>query len=146
MSVELIQNYKQLAAENKNIIFEEERNIIKFLLMADIMISDTSSVVYEFLLLDKPVITFKSSSKDIKWDNSEEYNNLSEKIKSNLEIDSFKAERQKIVQEYHPYNDGNSALRMVEAVFNFISKNGVPEQRKLPFFRRLKIHKIFGKY
>lgn len=146
MSVELIQNYKQLAAENKNIIFEEERNIIKFLLMADIMISDTSSVVYEFLLLDKPVITFKSSSKDIKWDNSEDYNNLSEKIKSNLEIDSFKAERQKIVQEYHPYNDGNSALRMVEAVFNFISKNGVPEQRKLPFFRRLKIHKIFGKY
>jgi len=68
MSVELIENYKKLAHEYENIIFEEERNIIKFLLMADIMISDTSSVVYEFLLLDKPVVTFKSSSKNIQWD------------------------------------------------------------------------------
>ena len=37
MSVELIESYKQLAVENENIIFEEERNIIKFLLMADIV-------------------------------------------------------------------------------------------------------------
>jgi hypothetical protein len=146
MSVELIQSYKQLAAENQRIIFEEERNIIKFLLMADIMISDTSSVVYEFLLLDKPVITFKSSSKNIQWDNLKEYKNLSGKIKSNLTEDNFKDKRRRIFSEYHPYNDGNSAERMVEAVSNYIVEKGVPEMRKLSFLRRLKIHKIFGKY
>jgi CDP-ribitol ribitolphosphotransferase len=145
MSSELINSYKQLASSNENIIFEEERNIIKFLLMADIMISDTSSVVYEFLLLDKPVITFKSSSKNIQWDDSKEYKNLSDKIKSNLEEDPFKAERQQVVSEYHPYTDGESAERMVDAVSNYIAENGVPEMRKLSFLRRLKIHKIFGK-
>jgi len=145
MSVELIETYKQLAYENNTIIFEEERNIIKFLLMADIMISDTSSVVYEFLLLDKPVITFKCSSKNIQWDNSLVYSKLEEKISANLEKDIFKEQRQHIVSEYHPYNDGNSALRMVETVENYINKNGVPEKRKLSFLRKLKIHKIFGK-
>ncbi|AMC10459.1 CDP-glycerol--glycerophosphate glycerophosphotransferase [Lutibacter profundi] len=146
MAVELIEEYKQLAKSTANIIFEEERNIIKFLLMADIMVSDTSSVVYEFLLLNKPVITFKSNSKNILWDNSNEYKNLSSKIESNLKADNFKEKRLKIAQQYHPYNDGKSALRMVEASLKYITKNGVPEKRKLSFLRKLKIHKIFGKY
>jgi hypothetical protein len=146
MAVELIKAYKELAKKFTNIIFEEERNIIKFLLMADIMVSDTSSVVYEFLLLNKPVITFKSSSKEIQWDNSIDYKNLANKIKINLEEDNFKEQRNHVFQEYHPYNDGNSALRMVETVYNYMNDNGVPEKRKLSFLRRLKIHKLFGKY
>ena len=145
MAVELIEKYKQLAKTTANIIFEEERNIIKFLLMADIMISDTSSVVYEFLLLNKPVITFKSSSKNIEWEDSNVYNNLLEKVKSNLKEDNYKEKRLKIVQQYHPYNDGKSSLRMVKACLKYISENGVPEKRKLSFLRKLKIHKIFGK-
>lgn len=146
MSSDLIEAYKDLANHTQNIIFEEERNIIKFLLMADILISDTSSVVYEFLLLDKPVITFKSGSENIVWDNATNYINLVLKIENNLTNDVFKSQRASIVQEYHPYNDGNSSVRMVEAVSNFIAKNGVPEKRNLSFFRRLKINKIFGKY
>jgi CDP-glycerol glycerophosphotransferase (TagB/SpsB family) len=146
MAKDLIHAYKKLANETSNIIIEEERNIIKFLLMADIMLSDTSSVVYEFLLLNKPVITYKSSSKDIQWDNSNEYDNLAEKVKSNLQEDKFKQQRNNIVKQYHPYSDGNSALRMVETVESYISKNGVPTKRKLSFLRRLKIHKLFGKY
>lgn len=145
MAVELVEAYKFLANKTENIIFEEERNIIKFLLMADIMISDTSSVVYEFLLLDKPVITFKNNTANIKWDNSNEYQNLPKKVKENLEEDNFKDERASVVKEYHPYNDGNSALRMVEEVSSYIAKNGIPNERKLSFLRRLKIHKIFGK-
>ncbi|WP_457611341.1 CDP-glycerol glycerophosphotransferase family protein [Lutibacter sp.] len=145
MAVELIEEYKQLAALHKNIVFEEERNIIKFLLMADIMISDTSSVVYEFLLLNKPVITFKSNSKNIQWDNAVEYNNLLQKVESNLKEDNFKEKRLNIAQQYHPYNDGKSALRMVEVSLKYITNNGVPEKRKLSFLRKVKIHKIFGK-
>lgn len=145
MAPQLIEAYKELSRKHENIIFAEEKNIIKFLLMADIMVSDTSSVVYEFLLLNKPVITFKSSSKNIQWDNSLDYKNLGEKIKLNLEKDPYKNERHKIVQEYHPYLDGNSAKRMVETVSSYIAENGVPEKRKLGFLRRLKIHKMYGK-
>jgi len=146
MAADLINEYKKLARENKNVIFEEERNIVKFLFMADIMVSDTSSVVYEFLLLNKPVITYKCNSKNILWDDSKSYSNLVEKVNDNLEVDSFSDKRTQIRNDYHSYNDGNSALRMVEAVEEYISENGVPEKRKLSFLRRRKINKIFGKF
>ena len=145
MANEQIETYKKIANQIDNVIFETEKNIIKFLLMSDILISDTSSVVYEFLLLDKPVITFKNNSDSILWDDSITYTSLLEKVKTNLEDDIYKEQRQKIVESYHPYNDGKSALRMVESVENYIVNNGVPERRKLSIFRKYKINKIFKK-
>jgi len=146
MATELIKVYQELSINFENIVYEEERNIIKFLLIADCMVSDTSSVVYEFLLLDKPVITFRSNSKSIRWENTTIYKNLRSLVDSNLREDEFKLEREKINAEYHPYTDGNSALRMVDTTLRYIAGNGVPESRKLSFMRRRKIHKIFGKY
>ncbi|MBC2845659.1 CDP-glycerol glycerophosphotransferase family protein [Winogradskyella flava] len=140
-----IEAYKELANSYSNIKFQDEKNIIKFLLMADLMISDTSSVIYEFLLLDKPVITFKNISKKIHWEDSDDYGALINLVERNLNEDPFAEQRKTIFNEFHPYNDGKSALRMVEAVEDYIEKNGVPEKRKLSFLRRRKIHSIFGK-
>ncbi len=145
MDKKWIDIYKALAKTHSNISFQDEKNIIKFLLMADLMISDTSSVIYEFLLLDKPVITFNNISKEINWEDSKDYNSLVSLVKYNLNEDSFADQRKIIFNEFHPYNDGKSALRMVEAVENYIDKNGVPKSRKLSFLRRRKIHSIFGK-
>ena len=63
MAKEWIRSYKDLANEVSNILFQEENNIIKFLIISDLLISDTSSVIYEFLLLNKPVLTFNNISK-----------------------------------------------------------------------------------
>ncbi|HET7361682.1 MAG TPA: CDP-glycerol glycerophosphotransferase family protein [Salinimicrobium sp.] len=145
MDQKIVEEYENLAAKTENIIIEKNPNIIPLLQMADLMISDTSSVVYEFLLLNKPVITFKSNSEKILWDNSAIYKDLEEKVEQNLKTDPFKQERLQIIENYHPYQDGKSALRMTNAIENYIEKNGVPEKRKLPFLRRLKINKKFKK-
>ncbi len=143
MAENWLEVYRKLAQETPNIIFETEKNIIKFLLMADIMISDTSSVIYEFLLLDKPVITFKNISDNIVWENSFDYNQLESLVASNLTEDPFSKTRKEIYNNYHPYNDGKSAERMVKAVEDYIKRNGVPKKRKLSLFRRYKINKMF---
>lgn len=44
--------YRQLAEKHENMLWVEDHNITKYQIMADVMISDTSSTVYEFLLLD----------------------------------------------------------------------------------------------
>ena len=36
--------------------------------MSDVLISDTSSTIYEFLLLSRPVITIGTLSKEIYWE------------------------------------------------------------------------------
>jgi len=145
MAADLIDSYKKLSMSFENVLFIEERNIIKYLLISDLMISDTSSVVYEFLLLDKPVITFKNNSLAIKWDNQLLFKGLVNRVAENLLEDPFKQQRLEILKEYHPYTDGNSAKRMVDAVEKYIKKNGVPEKRLISWFRRYKINKIFSK-
>lgn len=144
MYQDLITAYKKLASEIPNIVFVEERNIIKSLILANIMVSDTSSVIYEFLLLDKPVITYKNINKKIFWDNSDTYDNLTKKVLDNLENDNYAKDRDYINQQYHPYTDGKSAQRMINAAKDYIVKNGVPEERILPKDRIWKINKIFG--
>jgi CDP-ribitol ribitolphosphotransferase len=145
MDVTWIQIYTDLANEIPNIIFETEKNIIKFLLISDVLISDTSSVIYEFLLLDKPVITFNNISDNILWQNSSDYNELIPLVEKNLNEDPYSKERKFIFENYHPYNDGKSAKRMVDAVADYIKKNGVPEKRKISILRRFKINSIFKK-
>jgi len=145
MAKDLRDQYKRLADSFGNIFYAEEQNITKYVLMSDLLISDTSSVVYEFLLLDKPVVTFKSKVRTIRWDDSRKYEGLKDKVLTNLVDDPYKDKRYQVIKEYHPYFDGSSAVRMVQAVESYIKKNGVPEVRALSRFRKYKIHTLFGK-
>lgn len=138
MDKKWIETYKELADDIDNIIFQTENDITKFLLISDILVSDTSSVIYEFILLDKPVITFNNISNNILWENSNDYGKLNGLIEKNITEDSFHSFRSQIIKEYHPYNDGMSGLRMVEAVEYYLKNNPVPERRKISLFRKLK--------
>jgi len=145
MSSAWINTYKVLSEKHNNILFIEDKNIIKFLLLADILVSDTSSVIYEFLLLNKPAISFKTISENIRWDNLTQKGQLTKSVLKNLKEDQFEAERLALNAMYHPYQDGKSALRMIEAAEEYAAKNGIPKERSLPLDRKIKIDTIFGR-
>lgn len=145
MNKEVAQRYADEAKKFNNVIIVEDRNIIKTMIMSDLMISDTSSVVYEFLLLNKPVVTINSTSENLDWCDIKDSSLLKETVLKELSDDTYSAARKKTIELYHPYHDGQSSVRMVDAVEDYIKRNGVPERRKLNFYRRWKVNKLFGK-
>lgn len=145
MDAKFIEAYKNLAAKYDTVYFKEGRDIIKQFKLADLLISDTSSVIYEFLLLDKPVITFGNINENIQWDNRVEKGELMKAVSENLTTDPFAKKRSEVIAEYHPYQDGKSSERMVDTIENYIAEHGVPEKRNLSLFRKYKINKIFNR-
>ena len=142
MDIDIVEKYLKL--ESKNLIIWTQSDITPLLKISDIMISDTSSVVYEFILLNKPVVTLNSSSENINWIDVDDVSKVKDEVLNLLNgDDKFQSQRENIIELYHPYNDGQSASRMIDAVENYIKEFGVPQKRKLPFLRKLKIWKMY---
>ena len=111
--------------------------------MADVLISDTSSVVYEFILLDKPVITFKTRSTERYWENVDHPEGVIDAFEKLLENDSYKEQRQQIINQYHPYVDGHSSARVYDAVLEYIDAYGIPNGRTISTYRQIKMNQMF---
>ena len=141
---EWVEEYRQLANEHKRIIWVDDFSEAKYQLMADVMISDTSSTIYEFLLKDKPVITYKASAQDIYWKDIADTSQLCEAFDEVQEKEEYIKLRKWIIENYDPYNDGKVAHRMLEGVRDYIRRNGVPKKRKVNLWRKYTGIKTFG--
>ncbi|MCQ2114080.1 MAG: CDP-glycerol glycerophosphotransferase family protein [Bacteroidaceae bacterium] len=137
--------YKQLAEDVENIVWIDDFNVTKYMLMSDVMISDTSSTIYEFLLLDKPVITLRAVAKQKYWRNMEQPEELSTAYHDVLNDDRYTDLRHWVIDNYDPYLDGNVAKRMLEGARDYIKRHGVPKYRKLNIWRKYTSIKTFGR-
>ncbi len=144
MDKKILKTYESI--DVKNLLIVQDDDITPSMQIADLMISDTSSVVYEFILLDKPVITLNSTSENISWLDLHDTNKMMNSILKTLNgLDTHKEARQKTIALYHPYNDGKSAHRMIEATASYIESHGVPKRRKLSLLRKWKSWKKYRK-
>lgn len=139
-----VEEYKQLANGHANIIFEDDFAVTKYMLMADVMISDTSSTIYEMLLLDKPVITLGTVSQDPYWKDISDASQLIQAYDEVFNNKELTEKRQWIIDNYDPYTDGHCAERMLQGVADYIKRHGVPEKRKLNLWRKYVSIKTFG--
>ena len=142
---EWVDEYKALAAQYNNIVYVDDYSVTKYMLMADVMISDTSSTIYEFLLLDKPVVTLNAISKDIYWKNITDPNLLCDAVEDVVENEDYVRLRRWVIDNYDPYTDGKVAHRMLEGARDFIRRHGVPKKRKLNLWRQYTSIKTFGR-
>jgi len=146
MDASVVARYKTI--QDENLQYVETDNIIPLLQTADIMISDTSSVLSEFLLLHKPVVTFNNRQPGPHLLNINNPEKLRETIEHGLTrptalMDAIMSYADRI----HPYRDGLSSIRVLDATDAFI-RQGRGHLKRKPFniFRRLKIRKQLGYY
>lgn len=142
---EWVEAYKLLAAQEEHMVWVDDFNVTKYQLMADVMISDTSSTVYEFSLLNRPVITYRSIAKEIYWMNITEADQLLDAFEQVQHDEDSIKKRQWIVDNYDPYLDGNVCRRMLDAAADYIERHGVPSQRRVNLWRKYTSIKRFGR-
>jgi len=138
------QKFKEL--ENENLVFSEADNILDLFANADLMCSDTSSALSEFLLTGKPVVTFKNRRPGpqlIDIDRPEEFEPAIRKALTHPQelMDAIK----EFGNSIHPARDGKSAERILDAIDAFID-NGGKNTKSKPWnlWRKFKLRLAMG--
>jgi hypothetical protein len=142
MDTNIVNKYKSLC-DNKKIKFIEPINIIDSFKTADVMLCDTSSIIYEFLTQLKPVITFQTEKEEDYLINITDINSLENKMLETLNNPSYNISYiKKAVENFHPYFDGKSSARILNAVEERLNGKKLPIKKKpLNIIRNLKLRK-----
>ncbi len=144
MEQSVVDAYKNI--QHENLTFIETDNIIPLLLKADVMLCDTSSILQEFLILNKPVVTFNNRLPDDCMINVTTPEDILPALETAL---SRPTELMNKIQQYserlHPYHDGKSSERVLDAV-DWFYKDGRKglKRRSLDLIRKFKIRKELG--
>jgi CDP-glycerol glycerophosphotransferase (TagB/SpsB family) len=146
MEKTVVNDYQNI--QNENLTFVETDDIIPLLLQADVMLCDTSSILQEFLILNKPVVTYKSRLPDECMINVTSPEEVLPALTTAL---SRPPELLKKIQYYsnqlHPYRDGKSSERVLEAVDWYIKEGYAGlKPRSLSLMRKIKIRKKLKYY
>lgn len=134
------------ALESEHLHFSEVDNILELFDDADMMCSDTSSALSEFLLTHKPVVTFKNrrpGSQLIDIDTVEAFEPAIRQALSRPP--ELMAAIKVFGEKIHPLRDGKSAERILDAIDDFIAlgaKNTKPKPWNL--WRKFKLRKTLN--
>jgi len=146
MNPEIAKKFRAL--EGRHLVFSDADNILDLYGPADVMVSDTSSALSEFLLWSKPVVTFRNRRPGPYLIDIDDPDALEGAIVRAL---SRPPELMQAIQAYgdatHPYRDGRSSERVLTAVDEFIAAGARNRRRKpLNLIRRFRIRRRLNYY
>jgi len=145
MATETVEKYRSL--EGDNLSYFDTGSVIDLLHRADVIVSDNSSILQEFLLLKKPVVTFRNRDPQPCMINITETGQLEHAIGQALNPSATLLEA---IEAYGPamtpFLDGKSSERVLDAVEEMIAdgwKDTKPANlwRNFRMRQRLNYHK-----
>lgn len=144
MNSETVAKFRAL--ENEHLRFADDDNILDLFPQVDMMCSDTSSALNEFLLTHKPVVTFKNRRPGPQLIDIDQAEQFEPAVRRAL---SRPPELMQTIVDYadsiHPYRDGRSSERVLDAIDAFIAAGSRNRRSKpLNLWRKLKIRRRIG--
>jgi CDP-glycerol glycerophosphotransferase (TagB/SpsB family) len=139
--------YRSLQGQHLS-FFESNHDVLPLIQAGDVMLCDTSSIALEFMLTDKPVVTFRTKIP------SPYVMNVTTIPAIESAIDRALKRPEKLMKEIrsftdmiHPYRDGKSSGRVLDAVNQLIEdKNSAMDSKPLNILRKFKIRKKLKYY
>jgi hypothetical protein len=137
----IVEKYQSI--ESENLSFIETDNVIPLLQDADVMVCDTSSVLMMFLMLNKPVVTYNNISPKDYMINISDKEKLEESIEYALSYPvELKSKVEYFISETHPYVDGKSSQRVLDATDELLAGDNISKKNKpLNLLRRITMRK-----
>lgn len=144
MDPSTVEKYRSL--QNDNLAFFRTEHVIELLHRADIMVSDNSSIVQEFMLLEKPAVTYRNRDPDPCMIDISETHELEAAINKALNPGAALAEQLKSYgHTITPWLDGKAAGRILDATEGMI-RGGWQDSKPLNLFRNFKMRRQHSYY
>jgi CDP-glycerol glycerophosphotransferase (TagB/SpsB family) len=146
MDAETNNKYRELAKRYSHVTFCDTEDKTPLYRRSDVMLSDNSSVIYEFLWFDKPVVTYKNNFPGNHLIDINAPSQLEDAIqKALLRPAGLMADIRAFMNLVHPLRDGKASARILDATDDFI-KNYAGKLKKKPLnlFRKLTLRKKAG--
>ena len=144
--VDILNQYKAMAGEHC-IFIESSFSVLPLLKTADVMLCDTSSIALEFMMLNKPVATFRTKVPGPHVIDVTETDQLESAIEKALSRpDELLKSMNDYINALHSFRDGKSSQRILMAVDEFIEQ-GLAEKLKskpLNLWRKIQMRKRMG--
>jgi hypothetical protein len=134
---------KWQSLNGKHFKFHNTTQLIPLFKTSDILFADTTSAIQEYLLQKKPVVTFNHTYKHDYLLHVNNASNLEDTFNCALSYPKDLIEKiNDFVQELHPYSDGKSSSRLIDATISFLHKDKRHLKSKpLNLIRKFKIRK-----
>ncbi|OEY66594.1 CDP-glycerol glycerophosphotransferase family protein [Marinobacter sp. X15-166B] len=136
----VVEAYRSLAGEHLDFI-ESDQDLLEVLPKADVMLCDTSSIMFEFMFLDRPVVTYRTKMPGPYLIDVEEVSELESALTQAVAdaTDVLRASKA-LCHELHSFTDGQSSGRVLDAVEAFLQGGQTSLRRKpLNLVRKLKV-------
>ncbi|MCW8956161.1 MAG: CDP-glycerol glycerophosphotransferase family protein, partial [Gammaproteobacteria bacterium] len=143
MPIEVVEEYKQLVSDNFTFI-DSSFDVLPLLKAADVMLCDTSSIALEFMMLDKPVVTFRTKAPGAHVIDVTHTIDIESAISTALtRPEDLMMAMKSYIDRLHPYRDGKSSERVLQAVDMFVENQLDRELQRKPlnFLRKFQIRK-----
>lgn len=118
--VDVINHYTTLAVRYPNVMFRKQLTTDD-LRAADVMLCDTSSIILEFQILDKPVVTFRNTNPGPQLINVTQTDEVRAALEQALNRPPQLMEQiRSYTSQFEAHRDGNNSQRVLSAIDDFI--------------------------
>ena len=142
MDAAVVDQYRKLVGDNLRFV-ESDEDLLPILPEADIMLCDTSSIMFEFMFLDRPVVTYRTKMPGPYLIDVTEVKEVEAALNNAAEYPAALMESTRaLCDDLHSYRDGNSSKRVLNAVECFLTNEKAGLAKKpLNLLRKIRVRR-----